>query len=124
MENAHTPLPWVIDSEGMRSKIWGNFPVHEISAPNTRTHSWIAFTQTDDEGNANTQLIVAAVNSHQMLVDALKAVQTMMKVAHRQFNWRDSALDADAIRLLNEVPGIVAAALKQAGEPQSTGGKL
>jgi hypothetical protein len=70
----HTPLPWVIDSEGKTSKIWENcaFLVHEISAPNSKTSHWVAYTQTDKEGDANTALIVTAVNSHDALVEALK----------------------------------------------------
>lgn len=43
---------------------------------------------------------------------ALLRAQRLMKEALPKFNWGASALDANAIALLNEVPGEVDAALK------------
>jgi hypothetical protein len=50
--------------------------------------------------------------------EALEAAAELFRVALPQFNWGASALSCDAIMLLNEVPGKVAAALaklEQAG---------
>lgn len=49
-------------------------------------------------------------------LDALLACQRLFKEALPQFNWGASALDADAIRLLNETPAKVAAALRDDNE--------
>jgi len=49
--------------------------------------------------------------------DALVAARRLFDEALPQFDWAASALDANAIRLLNEVPDIVARALAQAGAP-------
>ena len=46
------------------------------------------------------------------LQDTLKRCQRLFKEALPKFNWGASALDANAIRLLNEVPGEVDKVLK------------
>lgn len=46
-----------------------------------------------------------------MLTNALKACKEMIDTALPQFNWGASSLSADAIRLLNETPAKVIAAL-------------
>jgi len=50
------------------------------------------------------------------VVEALKVSKRLIDEALPKFDWGNSALDADAIRLLNEVPVIVDAALSLAGE--------
>lgn len=45
-------------------------------------------------------------------LEALKAAQRLHKEALPKFNWGASALDGNAITLLNEVPGQVSAAIK------------
>ncbi|HEY3434264.1 MAG TPA: hypothetical protein VGK41_01290 [Solirubrobacterales bacterium] len=48
---------------------------------------------------------------------ALRRAQRLFAEALPKFNWGASALDANAIQLLNEVPGEVAAALAEADKP-------
>ena len=47
---------------------------------------------------------------------ALKMADRLCKEALPKFNWGASALDANAIKLLNEVPGLISAAIQGAGE--------
>lgn len=56
------------------------------------------------------------------LVAALVAADALIKYALPRFNWGASALDAKAIALLNEVPGIVSTALVNARALQDVGG--
>lgn len=58
--------------------------------------------------------IVTAVNSHADLVKALERAERLCNEALPKFNWAKSALDANAIALLNEVPGEISRALKAA----------
>lgn len=55
----------------------------------------------------------AAVASLTKLMDAAIFAEELFAKALPKFNWGASALDAQAIRLLNEVPGEVRAALKE-----------
>ncbi len=48
------------------------------------------------------------------LLKALDAAEELCKNALPKFNWGKSALDAEAIRLLNEVPGQIRAAIAKA----------
>mgnify|MGYP001611774647 FL=1 len=48
------------------------------------------------------------------LLKAARSCERLFKVALPKFNWRDSALDADAITLLNEVPGQLRLAIAKA----------
>jgi hypothetical protein len=64
-----------------------------------------------DEGEATAAFIVTAYNSHADLVKALERCARLISEALPKFNWGKSALDANAIALLNEVPGEVARAL-------------
>jgi hypothetical protein len=65
---------------------------------------------TDEEVEANCDLIAAAPE----LLKALKSVRRMIDEALPKFNWGASALDANAIRLLNEVPAEVTRAIIKA----------
>ena len=47
------------------------------------------------------------------LEDALEAANELCEKALPKFNWGKSALDATAIRLLNEVPGLIRQALRK-----------
>jgi len=58
--------------------------------------------------------IIRAVRSHNEMVEALEAAERLIREALPKFNWGASALDANAIRLLNEVPATVRAALAAA----------
>ena len=47
---------------------------------------------------------------------ALKMADRLCKEALPKFNWGASALDANAIKLLNEVPGLISAAISAGKE--------
>ena len=49
------------------------------------------------------------------LIDALRAANSLIDVALPKFNWANSPLDSHAIRLLNETPAKVRAALRRVG---------
>lgn len=53
------------------------------------------------------------------MLAALKAAERLFNEALPKFNWRDSCLDANAIQLLNEVPGQVRNAIYAAEEDES-----
>ena len=53
----------------------------------------------------NARYIADALNGSEELLDALKRAQRLFEEALPKFDWGKSALDANAIRLLNEVPG-------------------
>ena len=59
---------------------------------------------------ANAQLIVAAPD----LYEACKEVMVLVAKALPKFNWGASFLDAESIRLLNEVPSLVRQAIAKA----------
>lgn len=48
--------------------------------------------------------IVRVVNAHDALIEALKRSQELFEKALPQFDWGSSALTAESIRLLNDVP--------------------
>lgn len=50
-------------------------------------------------------------NAAPSLYEALEACQRLINEALPKFDWGKSALDGNAIQLLNEVPGQVSAAL-------------
>lgn len=50
------------------------------------------------------------------LVAALKSANEMCEYALKKFDWGNSALDAKAIQQLNETPGKIQKALREAGE--------
>jgi hypothetical protein len=54
------------------------------------------------------------MTERQQLIAALKRAERLFNEALPKFNWGKSALDANAIALLNEVPGEVRAALVKA----------
>lgn len=58
------------------------------------------------------KLVYCLASELQEARDALKRADKLFKVALPKFNWGASALSGEAIRLLNEVPGEVAKALK------------
>lgn len=64
----------------------------------------------------NKRRIIAAAGVADELVEALGCALQLCQEALPKFNWGASALDANAIQLLNEVPGKIAAALAKAGE--------
>lgn len=63
--------------------------------------------------------IIRRVNAHDALVEALKRSQELFEKALPKFNWGSSFLNAEAIRLLNDVPIEVAKALAVASETRT-----
>ena len=53
------------------------------------------------------------MDNRKLTIQALKQCERLFKEALPKFNWKDSALDANAIRLLNETPGLVHRALTE-----------
>jgi hypothetical protein len=68
----------------------------------------------EEQREADAAFIVQAVNAHDALVEALRSADRLIKKVLPKFNWGESALDANAISLLNEVPAKVTTALKRA----------
>lgn len=70
------------------------------------------------------QWIAAALRFHasppDAMREALKRADRLCTEALPKFNWGESALDNNAIRLLNEVPGEIRAALSQANEQEKS----
>ena len=64
-----------------------------------------------DNNKANAKLMAAAPDLLEALLDCVVLFQNALP----KFNWGASALDAEAIRLLNEVPNKALAALTKAG---------
>jgi hypothetical protein len=97
----HTPGPWYVQpsqlSQGKQEVIVGPDSVTIIAL--------MECGRRCDKFNA--RLIAAAP----VMFDALEAVQRLIKEALPKFNWGASALDANAIMLLNEVPGQIRAAI-------------
>jgi hypothetical protein len=65
-----------------------------------------------------THEIKALRDERQVLLDALRDAQELIDVALPQFDWGASALSAEAIQLLNEVPRKVKQAIERAEEPR------
>lgn len=107
---SHTPGPWAADDGD--GQYWGVFADNDSDAI-CYLCDWSPLkreTPLRREDAANARLIAAAP---EMLM-ALKAAIIMVEKALPKFNWADSALDAQAIRLLNEVPVEVRLAIHRA----------
>ena len=52
-----------------------------------------------------------------IVIKALEQCERLFNEALPKFNWANSPLDANAIRLLNETPGLVQKALAEARKP-------
>lgn len=59
-------------------------------------------------------LLVKRWQSYDALLEALEAADILCKQALPEFDWGNSALSAESITLLNEVPGKISAAIAQA----------
>lgn len=57
--------------------------------------------------------VAALLEEHDRMLDTLKQVERMNREALPKFNWGASFLDANAIRLLNEVPLMVSKTLSE-----------
>ena len=117
--SAHTPGPWEAvnesDPRGQPSVMYRGLVCILSHSPAGRLS-----VVTDgrscapDEWAANAALIAAAPE----LLEALWAAKQMIDVALPCFDWGKSALSAEAIRLLNETPGIINRAI-QKSQPQA-----
>ena len=114
MTTQRTPGPWSVAKEGERLA----FPECCITATNGRpiasTIYPLALPTWRSEDVLNAEFIVRACNNHEALLAALKSCQRLFNEALPKFNWGASALDANAIRLLNETPIEVDAAIATA----------
>ena len=63
----------------------------------------------------------ATEEENKRLREALKAADKLCNEALPKFNWGKSALDANAIRLLNEVPGMIRNALNKGKDDDRPG---
>lgn len=100
----HTPGPWAAAGASYIIRITAageRAPVAEVAMPMGRS---------GPECSSNARLIAAAPD----LLEALKACRQLIDEALPKFDWGRSSLDGDAIRLLNETPGIVRAAIAKA----------
>jgi hypothetical protein len=109
MSAQHSPFPWSINREGRIDDADGEF-VTFVSLQ----RGYVSSRKSDPIAEANAAFIVRAVNAHDELVAALRDCQRLFKEALPRFDWGRSALDANAIALLNEVPMAVRAALAKA----------
>lgn len=66
MAEQHSPLPWGWDGHNVTGLDGGVIPVEGIAQP----HGW----PPDAQGIANAEFIVRACNSHEALVEALRAI--------------------------------------------------
>jgi hypothetical protein len=110
MESKHTPImdmPVVAKDDGAPDYLDGI--QSQFSVCNNSGH---VLAYTFDK--AITERIVTAVNCHDDLVKALRLTQRMFDEALPKFDWGKSALDANAIQLLNEAPIAVSAAIRKA----------
>jgi hypothetical protein len=69
-------------------------------------------TSKAENSSISRETYLAAVNRIEKLEGVLKRANAMCVHALPQFNWGASALDATAIRFLNEVPAEIAEVLR------------
>lgn len=97
-----TPGPWSAEFSGSTG---GENPVDLFEI--TNGHTRIAENVSAEDAPA-----IAALPD---LIEALTRCERLINEALPKFNWGASALDANAIALLNETPAIVRGALSKAG---------
>ncbi len=96
-----TPGPWALDQSSQISCISASGVDGE--------HIDICYLTLPNH-KANARLMVAAPD----LLAALRLTKRMIDEALPKFNWGASALDANALMLLNETPSAVNAAISKA----------
>lgn len=106
--SAHTPGPWTSHwTEDNKRAHLGHW---YFRGSNSHGVSLTAVTRLNAEAAANANVIAAAPD----MLAALERANRLIKEALPKFDWGASPLDANAIGLLNEVPGEVRAALAKA----------
>lgn len=106
----HTPGEWTCSTQpfqGQTAIIGGDGFRVAVTSDGNKTRSSLVH-------EANAAFIVRACNNHAELVAALARAEALFTEALPKFNWGQSALDGNAISLLNEVPGEVRQALAKA----------
>lgn len=109
MNTQHIPGPWTAyaPSEDLETRHW------TIRAPGSgpMVSFEVARVSGRSVADRHTACLIAAAPD---LLAALNAAKQLFDVALPKFNWAASALDADAIRILNEAPIAVNAAIAKA----------
>lgn len=108
MSAAHTPGPWFVDEDPRPGMTWNR----QIMSDAATTICFMANSggENPEEDAANAQLLAMAP----VLLAALQACERLFSKALPKFNWGASFLDANAIRLLNEVPAVAREAVAKA----------
>lgn len=93
---------------------WGRVSFGTFHGTHNGSGSWAGPSRmlSEEEATANAKRVLLTLSMHDSLVAALNQAKRLFDEALPKFNWRDSALDANAIALLNEVPATVAEALE------------
>ena len=106
----HTPGPWTVRP---MDDYYGGYVIQEVEAKHSGRTDSKAYQEGQnvmEEDTANACLIEAAPG----MLEALELCLRLIDEALPKFDWGRSALDANAIWLLNEVPGKVKSAIKMA----------
>ena len=102
----HTPGPWKVEPPKQ-----ADIPISAIGLYGERIIvARVPFTSKIDAPS-----VAAMIAASPAANDALRLCERLFAEALPKFDWGASALDANAIRLLNEVPAAVRAALAGAG---------
>lgn len=115
MTQQHTSGPWqtqLVD-DGFKHDVYWRIG-RKLSRPTATIRVYRKHQRTKEEAEANARLIAAAPD----LLAALERTNRLFEKALPKFNWGASALDANAIKLLNEVPREVRAAIAKTTSPQ------
>lgn len=109
-----TPRIDALISEWLREGVYGRHYADQLKTVIADDQKEIAFLLRNE---------VVEKPSRQELIDALRAAAKLIDIALPKFNWGASWLDADAIRLLNEVPIKIRNVLTEAGalSPENVG---
>lgn len=98
-----SPGPWVAQGRDHLEVMGPDFGIVTLDAPKNDREAYEA-------AQADARLIAAAPD----MLAALRCAERLINEALPKFDWKRSALDANAIRLLNEVPRCVREAIEKA----------
>jgi hypothetical protein len=112
VSDKHTGGEWYAEDRGERIVILSNECDYEVAELVVDQSG--ACSRHDEEMDENAAADAALITASPNMLRALEQVERLISEALPRFDWGRSALDANAIRLLNETPGVVAAALAKA----------